>query len=94
MSKVKLYDFDEYKKQALKRNSKLKEKYDDLDLKYQVIAAVIEYRKKNNLTQQEFARKIGISQQALSRFERGIINPRVDFLNKILRAAGKTVIIK
>lgn len=41
MSKIKLYDFDKYKKQAL------------------------------------------------SRFERGIMNPKVDFLNKVLRGAGK-----
>ncbi|MBM7559571.1 helix-turn-helix domain-containing protein [Marinitoga litoralis] len=94
MNNVKLYDFDEYKKQTLKDNEQLKERYDELDLKYQVISAVIEYRQKHHLTQQEFAKKVGISQQALSRFERGIINPRVDFLNKILRAAGKKVIIK
>ena len=94
MAKIKLYDFDEYKEQALKENAQLKERYDELDLKYQAIAAVIEYRQKHHLTQQEFARKIGISQQALSRFERGIVNPRVDFLNKVLRAAGKRVIIK
>lgn len=41
MSKIKLYDFDEYKKQALPK------------------------------------------------FEREIINPRVDFLNKVLRGAEK-----
>ncbi|WP_165974013.1 helix-turn-helix domain-containing protein [Marinitoga lauensis] len=94
MAKIKLYDFDEYKNQALKDNTQLKKRYDELDLKYKAIAAVIEYRQKNHLTQKEFAKKIGISQQALSRFERGMINPRVDFLNKVLRAAGKKVIIK
>ncbi|NUU94833.1 hypothetical protein XO10_00685 [Marinitoga sp. 1135] len=94
MGKIELYDYEEYKKQVFEKNPKLKEKYDELDLKYQAIATVIEYRQKHHLTQKEFAKIVGIKQQALSRFERGLVNPRVDFLQKLFKAMGKKVIIK
>ena len=56
-----------------------------------MIESVIEYRAENNLTQKELAENIGVKQQVISRFERGLVNPRIDFVQKILNATGKDI---
>ncbi|MDN5343831.1 MAG: helix-turn-helix protein, partial [Oceanotoga sp.] len=37
------------------------------------------------------AAKIGVQQQVISRFERGLVNPRIDFVQKLLNATGKDI---
>ena len=44
------------------------------------------YRLQNNLTQEELAEKIGISQKHLSRIEQGYHNPRFDMITRISSA--------
>lgn len=75
---------DEFIGDSLAENAELKDEYDSLDIKYQLISKLVNYRKKNNLTQKEFAEKIGLKQQAISRFEQGGIDPRSSFIQKIL----------
>jgi predicted transcriptional regulator len=85
----KLYDFK--KEKILKEKPEIKKLYDNLELKYKLIENVIEYRAKNNLTQKDLAENIGVQQQVISRFERGLVNPRIDFVQKILNATGKDI---
>ncbi|SDC79288.1 helix-turn-helix transcriptional regulator [Geotoga petraea] len=87
----KLYDFKKEKEKILKEKPEIKKIYDDLELKYKLIESVIEYRAENNLTQKELAENIGVKQQVISRFERGLVNPRIDFVQKILNATGKDI---
>jgi DNA-binding XRE family transcriptional regulator len=87
----KLYDFKKEKEKILKEKPEIKKIYDDLELKYKLIESVIEYRAEKNLTQKDLAEYIGVHQQVISRFERGLVNPRIDFVQKILNATGKDI---
>ena len=87
----KLYDYKKEKEKILKEKPDIKKIYDDLELKYKLIESVIEYRAENHLTQKELAENIGVQQQVISRFERGLVNPRIDFVQKILNATGKDI---
>jgi len=48
-------------------------------------------RLRAGLTQQQLARKAGISQPALARIESGRVVPRLDTAQRILRACGITL---
>lgn len=52
---------------------------------------LIELRKHNNLTQQDFADAIGFSDKSISKWERGLAVPTVDILIKIADYYGLTV---
>lgn len=82
---------NKYKSKSLKEDKELKKNYDNLELKYKIIDLLINYRQKHNLTQKELAEKIGVKQQAISRFEKGLVNPRIDFIQKILTATDKKI---
>lgn len=79
---MKLEDF---KKMSLVDNPELKKEYDELYIKYAVIEELIKYRKRYNLTQKEFGKLVGLKQQPISRFEKGEIDARLSFIEKICR---------
>jgi transcriptional regulator with XRE-family HTH domain len=45
-------------------------------------------RSRRGLTQAELARRLGTSQSAIARWERGDVSPRVETLNRVLEACG------
>ena len=49
------------------------------------------YRKKNNLTQEEFADKLGVSYQSVSRWENGNFYPDLELIPAIAEILGVTV---
>ncbi len=88
---MKLNDFI---KKELEKDTELKKEYDLLDLKYKIIEELINYRKKNNLTQTDFAKKTGLSQQEISRFEKGEIDSRLSFISKILNEINVNIVFE
>ena len=68
------------------RDPEFKRAYDDLELEYQLISAIIDQRNKKGLTQQKLAEKLGTKQSAIARFEAGNANPTLSFLKKLSRA--------
>jgi len=50
---------------------------------------VLEARLEAGLSQRELGRRSGVPQAAISRIERGLVSPRVDTLDRLLRACGK-----
>lgn len=48
-------------------------------------------RRKAGLTQRELAGRTGMAQSAVARIESGAVVPRVDTLDKLLRACGYTL---
>ena len=52
---------------------------------------VLEARLEARLSQRELARRSGVPQAAISRIERGLVSPRVDTLDRLLRACAKDV---
>lgn len=71
-----------------------KKAYDDLEIEFQIYEALIQARIEKKLTQREFARRIGLAQSALARFESGRTNPTLSFLKKVTVGLGLKLIVK
>ena len=78
---------DEFRDKTLK-DDEFKERYVKDKFKLEIVQIFMKYRKENNLTQKEFAKKIGTNQQAISRLENLLINPSLDFLIKSFDKIG------
>lgn len=59
-----------------------------------LINELVNYRKKNKITQSEFAERIGVAQQVISKFEKGEVEPRVGFIEKLVVGMNKELCIK
>lgn len=70
--------------ELLDENLDVKKEVDLLSLKYDIIRLLANYRKSHNLSQADFAKKIGVKQQMISRFEKGSVDPRLSFISKII----------
>ena len=83
----------DYRK-SLEKNMKdpeFKKEWDDLELEYQVQAELIRARLECNMTQAELAKKSGIRQSNISRIENGNAIPRLDTLEALAMAMGKSL---
>ena len=56
-----------------------------------VAEMIIEFRNKNNLTQGEFGDLLGVSAQAISKWERGLCYPDITILSDLAHVLGCTV---
>ena len=74
-------------KEFLKNPAK-KKAYDSLEVEYAIYGALVKARIEKKLTQKELAKKLGIAQSALARFESGRTNPTLSFLQKITAGLG------
>lgn len=79
--------------QSLK-NSKIKAEYDRLQPEFAVLQAIIDIRKKKALSQKELATTLGTTQSAISRLEKGNINPTIGFLQKLAKALDSRLDIR
>ena len=91
--KIKLLPFSQFKKDALK-NPAVKKAYDEMEFEYRIISALIDARTKKNLTQEQLAKRMGITQPALARFESGKVDPRLTFLKKVTSGLGLKLIVR
>ena len=64
-------------------DSNFKKEYENLQPEFDVIRALINARKSVNITQQELARKTGISQADISKIENGTRNPTLNMLKRL-----------
>lgn len=83
----------QFKKEAFKRSG-VRKAYAEMQPEIQIIRALIISRNKKGMTQRKFAKKIGITQSALARFETGKINPTLSFLQKVTKGLGLQLVIK
>ncbi len=84
--KQKLVKVEEHLKQLLK-NPHFREVYELDRAKTEVIKKIIGYRIKRHLTQGELARKVGVTQQQISKIENGEFS-NLTTVQKILLAIG------
>lgn len=80
--------FTDYKKKALK-DTEFKAAYDALEPEYQLAKSMIEARLAKKLTQEELAKKAGVTQTTIARIESGINNPTIATVNRVAGALGK-----
>lgn len=83
--KIKWISFADHKARMMK-DPDFKKAYDDLELEFKLISAMIDQRNKKKMTQKELAQILGTKQSAIARFESGRANPRLSFLKKLSRA--------
>ena len=65
--------------------------FEEMELEKQVIKAIIEARKKANLTQQELSELSGIIQPSIAKIENFVRTPQYTTLMKLLRPMGYTL---
>jgi len=68
------------------RDPEFKEEYEKLEPLYALIKEEIKLRNKKGLSQKELAERMGTSQSAIARFERGNINPTLEFVSRLAKA--------
>lgn len=79
--------FDKYLEEKLK-DPVFKAEYDALEPEYDIINAMIEARKAQNLTQKELSERTGITQADISRIENGTRNPSLAMLKRLAQGMG------
>jgi len=85
--------FADLKKELLK-NKEFKKEYDVLELEYEIIKKLIELRIREDLTQDELAKRIGIPKSNISRFENGKHSPTIATLTKFAAGLNKKIVIQ
>lgn len=68
-----------------------KEQEAEIQLEMDLIKAVIEVRRKNNLSQRELSEKTGIKQPVIARIESSTNSPKASTLIKLLYPLGYTL---
>lgn len=81
-------------KNRLLKNKNIKKGYESLRPEYEMLDKIISLRIKSKLTQKELANKLNTKQSAISRLERGMINPTITFLNKLASVFGKKLVVE
>ena len=85
--------YEEIKRKAMK-DEEFKKEYERLKPQYELISKIIRMRIERNLTQEQLAKKIGISRSIISRIESGNHSPSLDFMQKLADEMGKSVHIE
>ena len=78
-------DFEKYLEKQL-RDHEFREEYEKLEPLYTLIKLEIKLRNEKRLSQKELAERMGTSQPAIARFERGNINPSLEFISRLAKA--------
>ena len=80
--------YEKYRNEALKNDPELKAEYDALAPEYDIIQAMIDARKKLDLTQKELSEKTGITQADISRIANGTRNPSLNMMKRLAEGLG------
>jgi DNA-binding XRE family transcriptional regulator len=76
------------------RNKTFREAFEHYSNALSIGLLIRDTRKEAGLTQKEIADRMGISQQVISRLEKGEVdNPTIDTLSRIADVAGKKLIV-
>ena len=87
---IPMSEYSEFKQELLK-NPAVKAEYDALAPEYDIIQAMIDARKEQNLTQKDLSIRTGIPQADISRIENGNRNPSLNMLKKLAKGLGMTL---
>ena len=79
--------FKQFEEEFL-NNPARKNAYDGLEVEFKIHDALVKARIEKKLTQKDLAKKLGITQSNLARFESGRTNPTLSFLQKVTSGLG------
>lgn len=80
--------YKDHKKESLK-DPELKAAYDALEPDFKLAVSMIDARRAQNLTQEELAKKAGVTQNTIARLESGTSNPTIATIARVAKALGK-----
>ena len=80
-------NFQHFKKEMLS-NPELKTEYDALEADFDIIQAMFDARRQQNITQKELSERTGITQADISRIENGTRNPSLEMLKRLAKGLG------
>lgn len=80
-------NYTEFKKKSLE-NPEIKKAYDELQPEYDIIQAMIDARKSQNMTQKDLSDATGITQADISRIENGTRNPSLEMVKRLAAGMG------
>jgi len=83
MTEIKI---QELKKEFRKDPIGLRARYDEFEAEQQLVVALLDLRKAQNLTQADLAKRVGTSQANISKLESGKFNPSVALLKRLAKA--------
>lgn len=69
------------------------EEIEETNIRGEILCALIDARNEKKISQREMERLAGIRQPVISRFERGVTDPRLSTVIKILRICGKKLAV-
>jgi DNA-binding XRE family transcriptional regulator len=81
-------DWDEYKKSVY-----TEEEIIESEIRVALIGEIIKLREKSGMSQRGLEEKSGVKQPVIARLEKGITDPQLSTLIKILAPLGKTLAI-
>ena len=86
--------YQKYRDEALKNDPELKAAYEALAPEYNIIQAMIDARKEQNLTQKELSERTGITQADISRIENGTRNPSINMVQRLADGLGMRLVLQ
>lgn len=89
----KVKTLEDFKREIFKRPGVVKA-YAEMQPEFQIIRKLALARADKKISQRDLAKKIGITQSALARFESGKISPTLSFLYKITSGLGLRLTVK
>ncbi len=88
-----LTNYERYLQEQMKI-PEVKEAYDALEPEFTIMQAMIDARRESGLSQQELARRTGITQADISKIENGNANPSIKTLKRLANGLGRKLIIQ
>ncbi len=87
INKKKYTTFADLKRKWMK-NKKFRDEYNSHRLEFAIIDGLIRARNQKKMTQKQIAKKAGVHQSAIARFESGKSGATLSFTEKLARAVG------
>ena len=87
-------DFNDYFNTLIETDSSFKKEWDDFQIEYSVMKAVIHARIQNQLSQKDLSLLSGINQSEISKIENGVRNPSMKVLQKLADAMNMRIKIE
>lgn len=79
--------YAKFKKKSLE-NPEIRAAYNELQPEYDIIQAMIDARKSQNMTQKDLSKATGITQADISRIENGTRNPSLEMMKRLAKGMG------
>lgn len=79
--------YSEFKMELLE-DPEVKAAYDELQPEYDIIQAMVDARKSQNMTQKDLSEATGITQADISRIENGTRNPSLGMVKRLAAGMG------